>query len=568
MPSLLNGAINSINAAALLIGAAGLLSRLLGVLRDRLLAGIFGASRDLDIYYAAFQIPDFLFTLFLLGASAVAILPVFTQVKEADSGKAKKLIEELASLFFFGAIAAAFLAAVFAPIAVPWLAPGFSAKERALTVVLTRLMMLSPLLLGLSSIVSSVLQSYRRFLVFALSSIFYNLGIIAGILFFLPIFGLPGLALGVILGAVLHFLVQLPIFFKLGFGLNLFRARDIFKAGFSPEVKRVLKLSVPRVTALSVNSLTNMVLVALASTLAAGSIAVFQFAGNLSYIPIGIFGVSFSVAAFPALSEHFARKDTRAFFATFYETLRSVIFWILPLASLFYVLRAQIVRVALGTGRFDWQDTRLTASALGISVLIIVAQSLLPLIIKSFYALDNTKRPLSINLFFAVFTVAAAFLFLQIFDGGNIFVIFLKKLLRIADLSEVRILGVVLAVALGGIANVFFLGRALLKEARLRLGEDGTNLQAGEIFKMVFASVVAGLAAYGSLRLTNLAVTLETFFGVFTQGAAAFLAGGLVYGFLLYLLKNQELKRFLAILKSHLLTIRILPRQLDGNNLK
>ena len=212
--NILNGAINSINAAALLIGAAGLLSRLLGVLRDRMLAGIFGASRELDIYYAAFQIPDFMFTLFLLGASAVAILPVFTQVKEADAGKAKKLIEELAGLFLFGALAAVFLAFILAPFVVPWFAPGFSAKERTLTIVLTRLMMLSPLLLGLSSIVSSVLQSYRRFLVFALSSIFYNFGIIAGILFFLPIFGLPGLALGVVLGASLHFLVQLPVFIQ------------------------------------------------------------------------------------------------------------------------------------------------------------------------------------------------------------------------------------------------------------------------------------------------------------------------------------------------------------------
>ena len=120
---LLNGAINSINAAALLIGAAGLLSRILGVLRDRMLAGIFGASRELDIYYAAFQIPDFLFTLFLLGASAVAILPVFVKAKEADYNQARKLIEELAGIFFFGAL-------IFGLIAV-WLAPFFVSRLSA-----------------------------------------------------------------------------------------------------------------------------------------------------------------------------------------------------------------------------------------------------------------------------------------------------------------------------------------------------------------------------------------------------------------------------------------------------
>ena len=565
---ILKRAINSINAAALLIGAAGLLSRLLGVLRDRLLAGIFGASRELDIYYAAFQIPDFLFTLFLLGASAVAILPVFTQVKEADPGKARKLIEELAGIFLLGALVLGLMAVILAPFIIPWLAPGFSVKEQELTVILGRIMMLSPILLGLSGIVSAVIQSYRRFFVFALSAIFYNLGIIAGILFFLPFWGLPGLALGVVLGASMHILVQLPTFFELGFGLNLFNSIKVFKTGLTRGVIKVLSLSIPRVIALSVNNLTNMVLIAIASTLAVGSISVFQFASNLSYIPIGLFGISFSVAAFPALSEHFIHKDAESFLITFYDTLRSVLFWVLPLVSLFYVLRAQIVRVALGAGRFDWQDTRLTAAALGISVLAIMTQSLLPLLIKSFYALDNTKKPLLLNLCFAFFTVAAAFLFLQILAGQNFFSAFLKNLLRIGDLNEVRILGIVLAVALGGVANVFFLGRALLAEIRLRLGENKTALGMKEVGKMVLASLAAGFIAYGSLRLINLVVTLDTFWGVFIQGATAGLVGFAIYGLLLYFFKNREINRLLEIFKNHFFTIRILPRQLDGNNIK
>ena len=157
---------------------------------------------------------------------------------------------------------------------------------------------------------------------------------------------------------------------------------------------------------------------------------------------------------------------------------------------------------------------------------------------------------------------------MPIFAGSNFFVPPLKNFLRISDLSEIGILGIVLAAALGGVANVFFLGRALLAEVKMRFGRNEMVWGASEVGKMVLASLAAGLSAYGSLRLINLVVALETFWGVFIQGAVSGLVGFVIYAFLLYLFQNKEVKRFAEIFKERFFSIRILPRQLDSNNLK
>ena len=213
----LNYEILNIHAAALVLGAAGLLSRLVGVLRNRLLFAEFGAGRELDIYYAAFQIPDFMAVLFLLGAASAAVLPIFQEYLTTDKKKAQEFIAALAGLFFLGSAAAALAAFFTAPFAVRFVAPGFSPQEQAFTATLARIMLLSPILFGLSGIFSVVVQSYRLFFVYALAPILYNLGIILGIVLLVPIFGVPGLGMGVVLGAAAHFGLQLGAAASRGF---------------------------------------------------------------------------------------------------------------------------------------------------------------------------------------------------------------------------------------------------------------------------------------------------------------------------------------------------------------
>lgn len=565
----LNSTMNSINAAALLLGAASLLSRILGVLRDRLLASHFGASRELDIYYAAFQIPDFLFNLFLIGAASTAIIPIFLETKEQDENKAGELIHNLLKIFLIATTAVSLLMIFLMPFFMHLVTPGFSDKERMTTAVLAQIMMASPILLGLSSIISSVIQSFRKFFVFALSPIFYNIGIILGIIFFLPIFGLPGLALGVILGALLHLLVQFIAFLDLGFGKFLGPGHGGEKT-FSRPILKILRLSVPRVIAVSISNITAIFLVAISSTLLAGSISIFSFSDNLSGLPIGIFGVSFAVAAFPILSEQFLKKNSISFFETFYDSLRSISFWIFPMAVFFFVLRAQIVRVTLGAGKFSWTDTRLTAASLGIMTISIFANSIIPVLIRSFYALGNTRRPLIINLFTAIFTVALAYLFIPILSHVNYFSHMFARILKVEDIRNIGVLGVALALSVGSFSDLVLLTRGSLKEAKRKFNIKKEDMPASpwkEIIKMLTAAIASGFSGFGILRLVNIFITLDTFLGVLIQGAVSFAAGLLIYALILYALGNKEIRQVIEVFRKHLSTLRVLPRALDGDNL-
>ncbi len=564
----LNVSVSSIHAAALLIGAAGLLSRILGIVRDRMLAAHFGASRALDIYYAAFQIPDFLFTIFLLGAASAAIIPVLADMEDKSPAAARRFIRELATLFFIGSLIIWVGAIVASPMLASRLTPGFGAGDRAMVVGLARIMMASPVLLGLSNIISSVVQTHRRFFTFALSSIFYNLGIIFGILVFLPAWGMVGLAYGVVLGAALHLAIQLPTLYELGFGFPL--AWPAFlRQGFSSPVKRVMMLSLPRVIAISASSASDIALVAIASTIAPGSIAVFKFADNLRFVPIGVFGVSFAVAAFPALSAARIRRSASEFYQNFFGTFRSILFWVLPIAVFFYVLRAQIVRVGLGAGNFSWHDTRLTAALLGIMTIAIMAESLSALLIRSFYALGNTRVPLVINVAVALATIFLAMMFLALFRHQENFLLsFLVHLLHIEDVRGTAVLGLALAAAAGSAANLFFLFLGLRRVMRSSFGAGGAEASMDtdgyDMAKMCVSAILAGLACFGMLRVVNHVITLEHFFGVLLQGGVAGAAGFAVYWSLLYVIGNREILQLLDAVRRHMFRWGILPTQWNG----
>lgn len=557
-----NGTLPSIHAAALLIGAAGLLSRLLGIARDRLLAAHFGASRALDIYYAAFQIPDFFFTVFLLGAASAAIIPVLVEMKEKNISDAKDFVYELGGLFIAGACAIAAIMIGLIPFVIPYAAPGFSSGDRALVITLTRIMMVSPVLLGISNIISAVVQTHRRFLTFALSSVCYNLGIIFGILVFLPRWGISGLAAGVVLGALLHMLVQIPTLFSLGFGFP-FSLGWIARGRISRAVKKVIALSLPRVVAISASNLTSIALVAIASLLGSGSISVFAFATNLRFVPIGIFGVSVAIAALPALSLYSARKDAAAFYETFFGAARTILFWVLPAASLSYVLRAQIVRVALGAGHFSWNDTRLTAALLGILTIAIIAESLSALLIRSFYTLGNTKKPLVINIATACVSIILAMAFARLFQNpGNAAVAFFSDiLLHLEGVRGVAVIGIALGASLGSALDMMLLWWSLSRELAhiLPAGEYNAPIYARDIMMMGIAAGIAGFIAYGTLHVVTLFVTLDRFSSVLLQGGSASAAGLAAYWGLLYFLKNREIFELIDAARRHMFRLRILP---------
>lgn len=556
---LFNGAIQSINAAALLLGAAGLLSRILGVLRDRLLAANFGAGRELDAYYMAFQIPDFMSILFLLGAASAAILPVFQEHLSRDREEAHRLISELATIFFFGSVLFSLFALAFAPSLIRIVAPGFSPETQELAATLTRIMLLSPVLLGLSGIFSTVVQSFQRFFAYALAPILYNLGIILGIALFVPFLGVAGLAVGVALGAFLHFAINLTTARTLGFPVTAILGR------FSEGVRRVFALSFPRVLSVSLTQLTLLVLVALGSTLAEGSIAVFNLAQNLYYMPIGIFGVSYAVVLFPRLSQSFLKRDARSFFRELSLGIRSILFWLVPASVLLLVLRAHVVRVALGAGLFSWEDTRLTAAILAALAIAVAAGGLTSLLIKGFYALGNTWLPLVINLIASAFSLALAFLLVRSLTLPSGFWRFLATLFRIGDLPDPRVLGLALGFSVGLALNVILLFFALRRLAARAFGESH-SLELGTLAKIVIASLFAGGAAYLVRVSFSETLPLITFVQVLLQGAGAGLAGVGVYFGSLYLMREEGVREIADSLQRRLFNIKILPSSWDGQS--
>ncbi|MFH1401741.1 MAG: lipid II flippase MurJ, partial [Parcubacteria group bacterium] len=313
--NIFNHQTRTVNSAAFVIAGASFVSAVLGVLRDRLLAAGFGAGNELDIYYASFRIPDFISTVLILGAIAAAIVPIFSQYLVRSRKEAFDFLANLLNVFLISLTAICGLLIVFAPQIIPFVAPGFAQEKRELTILLTRIMLFSPLLLGMSNIISAILRIFRRFVISSLSPVMYNLGIILGILFFVPKFGLKGLAFGVVLGGALHLLIQLPVLFEVGF-------RPLKIINFKQNgLKEVIKLTIPRSVGLAATQINLIVVNVIASLLAGGSIAVLNLSESLSRPLFTFVAVSYSTAAFPALSLAFSQKNGKKFSETFNSTI-------------------------------------------------------------------------------------------------------------------------------------------------------------------------------------------------------------------------------------------------------
>lgn len=501
----------SIASAAFLITITGLVSRVLGLFRDRLLASTFGAGDTLDIYYAAFRVPDLIYNLLIVGALSSAFIPVFASLlsndKEEEAWEMANGIMNLA-LGFIVIFSAIF--AIFTPAIMKVLAPGFSPDKLAQVVVFTRIMFLSPFLLGMSGILGGILTSYKRFLTYSLASIFYNAGIIFGIMFLVRIMGPIGLAWGVVLGGLLHLISQYVFAYQLGF-----RYKWSFAANFSNlDVRKVFTLMIPRAMGVAVNQVNLFVITIFASLLASGSLAIFSFAQNLQSVPLGLIGISFAVAVFPTLSSLYAKNKHEEFIATFSETFRQIIFFVIPISVFIWLLRAQIVRVVLGSGKFDWEDTTLTFQCLGIFSLSLFAQSVTPLLARAFYAMHNTRTPFYIAL---------------VSEAVNIITVILL-------IGKYQILSLAIAFSLAALVQMFFLLFALRMEFE-NLDDQRIIIS---VSKVAVATFFAGLTVQLSKYIIASMVDLERFVGVFSQLIIPAVAGGLVFIIAVHLLKMEE----------------------------
>jgi putative peptidoglycan lipid II flippase len=520
---------SSLHQAAYLLGFFAILSQVLAFLRDRLLAHVFGASASLDAYYAAFRIPDFLFVTVASIVSLSVIVPFIIEREEKGREAVQKFVDDIFSFFFYLIIVVCGITYFLIPVLSPILFKGFSGAALAQVVLLSRIFLLSPIFLGFSNLLGSLTQAYNRFLVYAFAPVVYNAGIIFGTLFLAPKMGVMGVAWGVAIGALLHAAIQIPYVIRMGL-------LPVFKPFFDfSSIKRVIGLSFPRTLTLSINHIATIFLISLASLMATGSISIYSFSLNISSVPLTLIGVSYSLAALPTLSRYFSQKNIPAFVEQMATTTRHIVFWSLPITSLFIVLRAQIVRVLLGTGRFNWDDTRLTAAALALFSISALFQSLLLLFVRAFYSAGHTKKPLLINLISTIVLIACTYGFVKIYYAFPGFNAFIGALLKVSDLD-----GAVLMLPLGYSVGTILNG--LVHWIGFERDYPGFSKPIYRtLFECLGASVIMGFVAYLGLNWFAPLFNENTLVGVFFQG---FFAGilALASGILvLILLKSREL---------------------------
>ncbi|HEY4490326.1 MAG TPA: lipid II flippase MurJ [Candidatus Paceibacterota bacterium] len=528
--SFLSKEISGLHQAAYLLGFFALLSQVLALVRDKLLAYYLGANISLDLYYAAFRIPDFLFITIGSLVSISVIIPFFVEEEKKGEVFVRKFLDSVFSIFLLLIIAASAVVYFLLPTILSKIFPGFSAQSESL-IGLSRILLLSPILLGISNLFGSLTQSRNRFFIYALSPLLYNFGIILGIIFLYPNFGLQGLTWGVVLGALLHMAIQLP---------SLIHLKLLPKLTFAPDFKKVRQLiilSLPRTITLSINHIAIFFLLSLASLMSVGSVSVFSLAFNLQSVPLSIIGVSYSLAAFPTLSRLFSSGEKEKFFSEILSSARHIIFWSVPVMVFFIVLRAHLVRVILGAGKFDWTDTRLTAATLALFSISLVFQGLILLFVRGLYARGATGKPFYISIISGATIVFSSYIFVYLFNHIDSFRYFIESLFKVADLGGVEILMLAMGFTFGSILEGLLMWRQFARQ------NPNMNVILLRTFFQVFsASVIMGFVIYLALRAFDLIFSLEKFSGVFLQGFLSGICGIAAWIIVLRLLKNGELQ--------------------------
>lgn len=527
--------IRGLHQAAYLLAALAFTSQLLALARDRMFAHTFGASEQLDIYYAAFKVPDLVFALVASLVSAYVLIP---RIAGAGKEETRKLLSHAASFLLIGGALLCGLIALAAPWILPTLFPSLADSVYADEfVMLARILLIQPILLGLSGVITSVTQVERRFVLFALSPVLYNVGIIIGTIFLYPVYGLSGIGWGVVLGAALHLVIHIPV-------LSDARVLPRLVIPSRKVIWSIARDSMPRSLALAVGALSILMLTALAALTGEGNVSVFSLAANLAAVPLSLIGASYATAAFPVLAEHMHAKRFEEFRATLTVAARHIIFWSAIASVLTIVLRAHIVRAILGTGAFDWDATRLTAAILALLVIGLIAQGLILLCSRAFYAVGRSWNPFLIQAGGAFVSITSALIALWVVQTYPFARYFMETLLRVEGVDGTG----VLAIAFGATAGQLIM--AFIALYTLRDVAPGVARSLSRSLGQGLASAIMGAsAAYGVLSYTGTLAPLTTLPLVLAEGALAGMVGLTVAAAVLALLANQEFRDLVDSLK-------------------
>lgn len=514
----------NIISAAFIIMATIIFSQILGLFRQRLLVAIFGASNTLGVYLASTRLPDFLFQLIIAGALSSAFIPVFSDYlvkgREVEAHKVASTLLTLSLAIFI--VLSVFLF-IFADYFSKLVAPGFSSQQVMLMANLTRIVIFGEILFIVGSFLSAILQSYNHFFIPGIASALYNLGMILGIFFLSPFVGIYSAAYGVVLGALIFVIAQVPLVRKLGFS---FRASLSMQSIRSSGVIDVFKLIWPRTLSIGVFQLGSIVTVALVSFLPdpGRNYVIFDYALTLGNAAVVLFGQAIAQAAFPVLSKE--KDKMEDFKSTFVSSFNQMLYLVLPISVLFLVLRIPIVRLVYGASQFDWAATVLTGRTLALFSISIFGQALVYLISRGFYALHDTKTPLIIGSLTTGLMILLSWIFIFFYKGG--------------------VQGIALAFSIASLLNFLllflFLDRKVHGFGKLHLLYSSS--------KIFLASFFTGFALYIPIKLLDQLVfdTTRTVNLILLTGISS-LAGLSLYLFLTWVFNVEEAGTFILMFK-------------------
>jgi len=406
---------NTILSAALIIAVANIASSISGLIRERfLISSYFGTEASQKAYEAfqvAFQIPDLLFQLIILGALSAAFIPVFTKYKKRNQQAAFEFSSTVMNILILIFIAVALTTFIFSqPITAARTGGAFTERQIEIAANLTRLMLLAQVFFAVSSFLSGILQSFQRFIIPAVAPVLYNLGILLGVFLFRDSLGIYAAGVGVMIGAFLHMVIQLPFVFRLGY-------RYQFKLNFKhPGVKEIFHMIPPRFLTLGISELRNLALGFFATSIGNLSFVIIKLALRLMAIPIRLTGVPISQASLPFLAEEASQKQLKKFKTLVVQSVNQIAFFAMPASVLLLILRIPIVRLIFGADNFPWKTTVMTGRVVAIIAVSVGAQSIVHLLIRAFHALRDTTTPFYIVCVSGLTYLLLSWLFVFRFD--------------------------------------------------------------------------------------------------------------------------------------------------------
>lgn len=401
---------------AAIVAGAFAISRLLGLVREIVIAGQFGTGDTYDAYLAAFRIPDLIFVVVMSGAFGSAFIPVFSGfLARDDPDRAWRLANTLLTWVIVVLVVVAQIILLFAgPLITDLIAPELPPDAQDLAVNLTRLLLLSPLLLGLGAAAKGMLEAHDAFTLPAVAPILYNVGIILGAIVLTPSIGVYGLAAGVILGAASHVAIQFAALLRYGFHFRPSLSRH------TEGLSEVARLMLPRVAGQVAGQANLIVMTNFASRLGEGRISALSYGQHLVLLPHGILAMSLSTVIFPHMARQFELGKIDELRQTLHRALGPLLFLTVPAAVGLFAFRVSIVQVVLQYGSFTAESTALVAEAVGYFALGLIARALIEPITRAFYAMRDTRTPLFVALLAIVVNIALSWTLAPLLGHGGL----------------------------------------------------------------------------------------------------------------------------------------------------